>query len=143
VRYPSRGPRVVATSLWRPFFCLLRQGDTESLDIFSTRRRLARWRTATSIPPTRLRCSRRPGHPTTHHAVVDELRKRFFTEWPYLLGVLFAHREACMLAALRALARALARPKLTRAGLRREMLAALAAIAERGPEAVPPRSGPE
>jgi len=62
---------------------------------------------------------------------------RFPTEWPYLLGVLFAHREACMLAALRALDRALGKPKVTRAGLRREMLAALAAIAERGPGAIP------
>ena len=87
-----------------------------------------------------LRFSRRTGHPATYHAVVDELRRRFPTEWPYLLGVLFTHREACMLAALRALDRALGRPKVTRAGLRREMLAAMAAIAERGPEAVPPRS---
>jgi len=87
-----------------------------------------------------LRFSRRTGHPATYHAVVDELRRRFPTEWPYLLGMLFAHREACMVAALRALDRALGKPKVTRAGLRREMLAALAAITERGPEAVPPRS---
>lgn len=40
-----------------------------------------------------------------------------------------------MLAALRALDKALAEPKLTRPGLRRQMLAALAAIAERGPAA--------
>ena len=57
-------------------------------------------------------------HPATHHAVVDELRKRFPADWPYLLGVLFAHREACLLAALRALDRALGRPKVTRAGAR-------------------------
>jgi len=83
-----------------------------------------------------LRFSRRIDHPGTHHALVDQLRQRFPAEWPYLLGVLFAHREACMLAALRVLDRALGRPKVTRAGLRREMLAALAAIAERGPESV-------
>ena len=67
------------------------------------------------------------------------LKRRYHFEWPALLGALFAHREARMLAALRALDRALAEPKVTRAGLRRQMLAALAAIAERGPEAVPPR----
>ena len=83
-----------------------------------------------------LKFSKRTDHPATWHAVVDQLRQRFPTEWPYLLGVLFAHREACMLAALRALDRALGKPKVTRAGLRREMLAALAAIAERGPESV-------
>ena len=38
-----------------------------------------------------------------------------------------------MLAALRALDRALAEPKETRRGLHRQMLAAFAAIAERGP----------
>ena len=42
-----------------------------------------------------------------------------------------------MLAALRALDRALAEKRVTKAGLRPAMLAALAAIAERGPEAVP------
>jgi hypothetical protein len=52
------------------------------------------------------------------------------------VDTVLAHSEACMLAALRALDRALGRPKVTRAGLRREMLAALAAIAERGPEAI-------
>ncbi|MDO8611982.1 MAG: hypothetical protein Q7R32_04075 [Dehalococcoidia bacterium] len=87
------------------------------------------------------RFGEREDHPATHHAVVDELRKRFPAEWPHLLGVLFAHREACMLVALRALDRALGKPKVTRAGLRREMLAALAAIAERGPEAIGPRQG--
>jgi len=79
----------------------------------------------------------RTDHPATHHAVVDELKRH--PNWPALVGTVFAHREACMLAALRALDRALAEPKVTRAGLRRQMLAALAAIAERGPEAVPLR----
>jgi len=83
-----------------------------------------------------LRFERRRGHPATHRAVADELRQRYPTDWPSLLGTLFAHREACMLAALRALNAALGEPKLTRQGLRRRMLAALAAIAERGPEAV-------
>jgi hypothetical protein len=56
-----------------------------------------------------------------------------------LVGTLYIHREACMLTALRALDRGLAEPKVNRAGLRWQMLASLAAIAERGPEAVPPR----
>ena len=75
------------------------------------------------------RFGERINHPATHRALVDELQRRFPTEWPYLLGVLFAHREASMLAALRVLDRALGRPKVTRAGLRREMVAALAASA--------------
>lgn len=86
-----------------------------------------------------LRFSWRTDHPATHHAIVDELRQRYPTDWPSLLGTIFAHREACMLAALRALDTTLSKPKVTRAGLRREMLAALAAIAERGPESVQPR----
>ena len=45
-----------------------------------------------------------------------------------------------MVAGLRALDTALAEPKVTRQGLRRRMLAALAAIAARGPETIPPRS---
>ena len=89
-----------------------------------------------------LRFSRRTDHPATHRAVVDELRRRYPTDWPHLLGTLFAHREACMLAALRALDQALADQRVTRQGLRRTMMAALAAIAERGPEAVPPRVPP-
>ncbi|MDP3703971.1 MAG: hypothetical protein Q8R78_06245 [Candidatus Omnitrophota bacterium] len=88
-----------------------------------------------------LRFASRRNHPASHRAVVDELRRRYAGDWPALLGTIFAHREACMLAALRALDRALAEPKPTRQGLRRRMLAALAAIAERGPEAMPPRSG--
>jgi hypothetical protein len=83
-----------------------------------------------------LRFSQRTDHPATWHAVVDELREKNAFDWPRLIGTVFAHREACMIAALRALDRALGRPKVTRAGLRREMLAALAAIAERGPEAI-------
>jgi hypothetical protein len=79
--------------------------------------------------------SQDPNPDGSHKALVDELRRRRSGEWPTLLGTVFAHREACMLAALRALDRVLNGPKLTRAGLRREMLAALAAIAERGPEA--------
>jgi hypothetical protein len=58
-----------------------------------------------------LRFSRRTEHPATHHAIVDELRQHYPTDWPHLIGTIFAHREACL-------------------------LAALAAIAERGPEAV-------
>lgn len=85
-----------------------------------------------------LRCEQRTDHPATHRALVDELRHRCPGEWPSLLGSVFAHREACMLAALRALDAALAEDKVTRPGLRRAMLAALAAISERGPEAVPP-----
>ena len=48
-----------------------------------------------------------------------------------------------MVAALRALDAALAEPKVTRQGLRRRMLAALALIAQRGPEAVPLRADEE
>ncbi len=46
-----------------------------------------------------------------------------------------------MIAAVRALDAALAEPKVTRSGLRRWMLAALAAIAERGPESVQQTKG--
>lgn len=56
-------------------------------------------------------------------------------------GTVFAHREASMIAAVRALDAALAEPKVTRSGLRRWMLAALAAIAERGPESVQQTKG--
>jgi len=84
------------------------------------------------------RFGQRTDHPATRNAIVHEL-KEHYADWPRLLGTIFAHREACMLAALRALDGALAEPKVTRAGLRRQMLAALAAIAERGPEAVPPQ----
>jgi hypothetical protein len=87
-------------------------------------------------PDFAFRFSQREDHPATWKAVVDELRSRYPTDWPNLLGTLFAHREACMLAALRALDAALAEPKVTRPGLRRQLLAALAAIAERGPEAI-------
>jgi hypothetical protein len=45
-----------------------------------------------------------------------------------------------MVAVLQALDAALAEPTVTRQGLRRQMLAALAAIAARGPETIPPRS---
>ena len=90
-----------------------------------------------------LRFGRRTDHPATHKALVDELRRRYSADWPSLLGTVFAHREACMLAALRALDAALADPEVTRQGLRRRMLAALAAIAERGPEAIPLRRRPE
>ena len=48
-----------------------------------------------------------------------------------------------MVAALRALDAAMAEPKVTRHGLRRRMLAALALIAQRGPEAVPLRADEE
>ena len=86
-----------------------------------------------------LRFGERTDHPATHRALVDELRRRHSGDWPNLLGTIFAHREACMVAALRALDAALQEPKLTRQVLRRRMLAAFAAIAERGPEAVPLR----
>lgn len=85
------------------------------------------------------RFGQRTDHPGTHRALVDELRRRHSMEWPALLGTVFAHREACMLAALRALDAALGEPKLTAKSLRRVMLAAFAAIAERGPEAIRPR----
>ena len=39
-----------------------------------------------------LRFSKRTEHPVTHHAVVDQLRQRFPTEWPYLLGGVHAGR---------------------------------------------------
>ena len=89
------------------------------------------------------RFGERINHPATHKAVVDELQRHCSLSWPNLLSTVFAHREACMLAALRALNVALAEPKVTRRGLRRKMLATFAAIAERGPEAVRPRSGQE
>jgi len=59
-----------------------------------------------------------------------------YPSWPTVWGTLWAHREACMLAALQALDAALDGPNVTKQGLRRRMVAALAAIAERGPEAV-------
>jgi len=81
-------------------------------------------------------------HPATYHALVDDLKRHHHFDWPRLLGLIFSRREACMVAALRALDAALAEPKMTRVGLRRRMLASLAAIAERGPEAIPPRGAP-
>jgi hypothetical protein len=50
-----------------------------------------------------LRFDNRADHPATHKAVVDELRRPCPGDWPTLLGTLFAHREACMVAAVRAL----------------------------------------
>ena len=82
------------------------------------------------------RFGQRTVHPATHHALVEELRRRHSGDWPNLLSTVFSHREACMVAALRALDAALQEPKLTRQGLRRQMLAAFAAIVERGPESV-------
>lgn len=76
----------------------------------------------------------------TQHEVVDELRRRYASDWPSIWGTIWSHREACMVATLRALDAALAEPKVTRQGLRRKMLAELEAIAARGPEAVPLRS---
>ena len=81
----------------------------------------------------------RPDHPATQHEVVDDLRRRYAGDWPNIWSTIFAHREACMVAALRALDAAMAEPKVTRQGLRRGMLAALEAIASRGPEAIPLR----
>ena len=81
----------------------------------------------------------RTDHPATQHDVVDELRQRYATDWPSIWGTIFAHSEACLVAALRAMEAALVEPRLTRQGLRRKMLAALAAIAARGPEAIPVR----
>ena len=81
----------------------------------------------------------RTDHPATQHEVVDELRRRFASDWPNIWSTIFAHREACMVAALRALDGALAEPKVTRQGLRRKLLAALEAVAARGPEAIPLR----
>ena len=82
---------------------------------------------------------RRTDRPATQREVVDELRQRFATDWPTIWGTIWAHREACMVAALRALDGALAEPKVTRQGIRRKMLAALEAISARGPEAIPIR----
>ena len=81
----------------------------------------------------------RTDHPATQHEVVDELRRRYAGDWPNIWSTIFAHREACMVAAIRALDAALAESNVTRQGLRRKMLAALEAIAARGPEAVPLR----
>ena len=78
-------------------------------------------------------------HPATQHQVVDELQRCYASDWPAIWGTIWAHREACMVAALRALDGALAEPQVTRQGLRRKMLAALEAIATRGPEAIPIR----
>ncbi len=82
----------------------------------------------------------RTDHPATQHEVVDELRRRYATAWPTIWGTLWSHREACLVACLRALDAALAEPKATRQGIRRQMLAALAAIAAHGPEAIPLRT---
>ena len=81
-----------------------------------------------------------PDHPATQHEVVDELRRRYATDWPTIWGIVWSHREACLVACLRALDAALSEPKATRQGIRRRMLAALAAIAARGPEAIPLRT---
>ena len=82
----------------------------------------------------------RTDHPATQHEVVDELRRRYNPDWPAIWGTLWSHREACLVACLRALDRALSQPKVTRQGIRRQILAAFAAIAAHGPEAVPPRT---
>ncbi len=82
----------------------------------------------------------RTDHPVTQHEVVDELRRCYPSDWPTIWGTLWSHREACMVAALRAFDAALAEPKVTKRGLRQGMLAAFAAIAARGPEAIPLRS---
>ncbi len=66
--------------------------------------------------------SQEPNPNGTHKALVDELRERCPGEWPILLTSAFAHREACMLAVLRALDAALAEAKSTRQGLQRRML---------------------
>ena len=84
---------------------------------------------------------KRTDHPATQREVVDELRRRHAGDWPSIWGTIWSHREACIVAVLRALDAALAEPKVTRQSLRRRMLAAMAAIAARGPEAIPLRSG--
>ena len=81
----------------------------------------------------------RTDHAATQHEVVDDLRRRYASDWPNIWSTIVAHREACMVAALRALDAALAEPRVTRQGLRRRMLAALAAVAARGLEAIPIR----
>ena len=81
----------------------------------------------------------RTDHPANQREVVDELRRCHASDWPSIWGTIWAHRETCMVAALRALDGALAEPNVTRQGLRRKMLAALEAIAVRGPEAIPIR----
>lgn len=68
-------------------------------------------------------------HLAMHRAIGDEFRCRYPGDWPTPLVAIFAHREACIVAALRALDAAPAEPKATRQGLRRQMLAAFAAIA--------------
>ncbi len=80
---------------------------------------------------------KRTDHSATQHEVVDELRRRYPSDWPSIWGTIWSHREACMVAALRALESALAEPKVTKQGLRQRMLAAFAAVVARGPEAIP------
>ena len=87
-----------------------------------------------------LRFGERADHPATQRDVVDELRRRYATDWHSLWSSVYSHHEACMVAALRALDAALREPKVTRHGLRCRVVAALAAIAERRPEAVPLRT---
>ena len=82
----------------------------------------------------------RTKHPVTQHQVVDDIRQRYASDWPTIWGIIWAHREACMVTAVRAVDAALAEPKVTRRGLRQRILAACAAIATRGPEAVPLRT---
>jgi hypothetical protein len=79
---------------------------------------------------------KRTDSPHTQRAVVAWLQGHYPSDWPSTWGTVVAHREACMLTALQALDAALADPKITRGQLRRRMLEACAAIAERGPEAV-------
>ncbi len=57
---------------------------------------------------------KRTDHPATQHDVVDELRRRYASDWPSIWGTIWSYREACMVAVLRALDAALAEPTVTR-----------------------------
>ena len=85
----------------------------------------------------------RSDHPATQREVVDELQRRYASDWPSIWGTIWSTARHVWFAALRALDAAMAEPKVTRQGLRRRMLAALALIAQRGPEAVPLRADEE
>ncbi len=60
----------------------------------------------------------------TQAATVAELKARQAFDWPALWGIVWSHREACMVEALPALDTALADPKLTRQELRPRMVEA-------------------
>ena len=79
-------------------------------------RTLCPCRTATTTHEYAWHFGERTDHPATQHEVVDDLQRRYAGDWANIWSTIFAHREACMVAALRALDRALAEPKVTRQG---------------------------